>query len=290
MAAVADEIAAERPAAIGLQEVTEWTTFAYDAQHQTVVGGPAVAYDFLALLLASLAERGVVYHEVPGATAHNFSPPPIPVLTGGAVPTTAVRLADRDVILVRDGISATNAHTGTYDAVLAPPLAPLTVARGWGSADLRAKKACFRFVNSHLEAFGPESIRVAEVAELVAAQRAIAAEHGHLPSVWVGDYNSEAPTGGAYQALTAELDDSWLRTHPATDLGYTSSQAPLLDNTASELYQRIDLVLTGRGIKAKRTRLTGTDPLDLPGSTWWASDHAGVTARLLVLPQHRGES
>lgn len=47
----------------------------------------------------------MAYHEVPGATAHNFTAAPIPVLVGG-VPTEAVTLADRDVILRRDDVRA----------------------------------------------------------------------------------------------------------------------------------------------------------------------------------------
>ena len=68
------------------------------------------------------------------------------------------RLVDRDVIIVRDGVKATNAHHGNFQTILKPPLAPLEVARGWGSADLRSKLATFRFVNSHPEAWGPEAI------------------------------------------------------------------------------------------------------------------------------------
>jgi hypothetical protein len=58
--------------------------------------------------------------------------------------------------------------------------------------------------------------------------------------------------------------------------------APLLDNTTSELDQRIDLVMTSKDVTATRSYLTGTSPVDLPGETWWASDHAGVVARLFI--------
>ena len=131
MAAVADEIVAAKPAAVGLQEVSEWATYAFNPQTQQVVGGPTVVYDFLDLLLDALAARGVTYHEVSGATSTNFTSDPIPVVVDQPFPTQAVRLVDRDVIIVKDGVKATNAHHGNFLTVLQPPLAPLKVDRGW---------------------------------------------------------------------------------------------------------------------------------------------------------------
>ena len=79
------------------------------------------------------------------------------------------------------------------------------MARGWGSADVRVGKATFRFVNSHLEAFGipgvdAEQVRVAQVGELLAAQAAVTTQPGDLPIVYVGDYNSRAPDGAGVLA------------------------------------------------------------------------------------------
>ncbi len=81
MAAIADEIVAERPAVVGLQEVTRWTTYAsYNPATGTGQRRHGVAYDFLDLLLDALADEGVVYEEVEGATASNFASPAIPVI------------------------------------------------------------------------------------------------------------------------------------------------------------------------------------------------------------------
>lgn len=282
MAAVADEIAAARPAAVGLQEVTTWSSYPYDPlTGQT--GAPKVEYDFLDLLLKALADRGVVYHEVSGATSHNFTSPAIPVLTGAPFPTRAVSLADRDVILRRDDVKVVpgSEHHGNFQTILAPPDAPLAVQRGWGSADLQAGFATFRFVNAHTEAWGPDALRVAQVGELLAAQAEIATQQGALPTVYVGDYNSVAPTSDAYKALTQQLQDVWLKTNRNAP-GYSCCQAPLLDNTTSQLDQRIDLVLATKDVTAARSYLTGTSPVRIDQDTWWASDHAGVVARLLI--------
>jgi len=283
MAAIADEIAAARPHVVGLQEVTTWKTYRYNPLKQKTLGRPKVRYNFLTLLLEELEDRGVVYRVVRRATAKNFKSPPIPILANSdaVLPTKAVSLADRDVILRRYDVKAWNGRNGNFTNVLQPPAAPLKVDRGWGSADVLANHRVFRFVNSHTEAFGPEELRVAQVMELFAAQDAITAKFGALPTVYVGDYNSVAPTAGGYVTLRTRLGDAWIDANPA-DPGFTCCQNATLTNTVSELDKRIDLILTSDEFVTKSAYLTGTTPIDLPGNTWWASDHAGVVARLAL--------
>jgi len=295
MGAIADEIVAADPDAVGLQEVTTWTTFAYNPLNGTT-SNPTVAYDFLDLLLDALADRGVHYHEVTGATAHNFSSPPIPYLASptATFPTRAVRLADRDVIIVRDDVAVANARTGTYSTIISFPVggATLPVARGWGSADLTVGKATFRFVNSHLAAFGVpgvdgEQVRVAQVGELLAAQAALAEQLGSLPMVYVGDYNSDAPDAPAYVRLLAGVgNDAWTGSHPG-DPGLTCCRGATLTDPDNPLTSRIDLVLHSDDVKAPRATIIGDDPSEMTASGLWPSDHAGVVARL-VIPARRG--
>ena len=289
MAAIADEIVEHDPAVVGLQEVTRWTT--YSSYPPTNTG--TVQYDFLELLLKALADRGVVYHEVEGATAENFASPPIPIVT--ATGLGAVSLADRDVILARDDVKTWNAQTGQFTNVLTFPLPPpgaagdLPVKRGWGSVDVRVDKAKFRFVNSHLEAFGipgipAEAIRVAQVQELLAAQAAIAETYGKRPTVYVGDYNSTATTGAAYQLLVSSVgSDAWVDANPG-DPGYTCCfDANLRSGT---LDSRIDLVVIDKWVKALHAEVIGDEVDDKTASGLWPSDHAGVVARLLIGPGH----
>ena len=264
MAAIADEIVAADPDVVGLQEVTRWTTYTFDPQTGATTD-PVVVYDFLDLLLGALAARGVHYHAVAGATADNFASPPIPILAGAAVPTAAVQLADRDVILARDDVGTTNARTGTYETIVSFPFngSVLPVARGWGSVDVTTRRAHFRFVNSHLEAFGipgvdAEAVRVAQVDELLAAQAAVAAESGELPMVYVGDYNSDAPDAPAYSRLLAGVgQDAWTRSHPG-DPGFTCCFGATVSDPDNPLTERIDLVLASIDVKAPRATVVGT--------------------------------
>jgi hypothetical protein len=141
MGAIADEIVAAKPTAVGLQEVSTWSTLPLNPATLQPLGAPTVRYDFLSLLLDALAARGVTYREVAGATPTNFTSPFIPVLVGG-VPSQAVKLVDRDVILVRDGVKATNGRHGNFETIRACPSpaarstwtaagARPTSARGW---------------------------------------------------------------------------------------------------------------------------------------------------------------
>lgn len=294
MGAIADEIVSADPDVVGLQEVTTWTTYTLSEEGAPI--RPVVAYDFLDLLLDELADRGVDYTEVEGATAHNFASPPIPILAGAAVPTAAVQLADRDVIIARDDVGVTHARTGTYENIVSFPFGDtvLPVARGWGSVDVRAGRAGYRFVNSHLEAFGipgldAEQLRVAQVGELLAAQDALADELGVLPMVYVGDYNSQAPDAPAYARLVAGVGrDAWTRNRPR-DAGETCCFDAAVSDPDNPLTSRIDLVLHSTDVKAPRARVVGDEVGDLTPSGLWPSDHAGVVARLVVpASRHRG--
>lgn len=122
---------------------------------------------------------------------------------------------------------------------------------------------------------------MSQVRELFLAQARIAALTRVLPIVYVGDYNSAAPAAGAYELLDSVLDDAWGEANGSAP-GYTCCQAGDLTNRESQLRERIDLVMTSPGIKARSSHRTGTTPVDLPGATSWASDHAGVVARLFV--------
>lgn len=303
MAAVAEEIAAARPAVVGLQEVTEWTTYAVYNPITGETAGANEVYDFLDLLLEALEEEGVAYHEVTGATANNFASGPIAVPSATS-PTTlgAVGMADRDVIIRRADVTVDedSAVAGTFQNIIRFPVRnPFTgqttllpVTRGWGSVDVRTNRTEFRFVNAHLEAFGipgvnAEDLRVLQVGELLAAQEAIA-EDDPLSTVYVGDYNSDAPDGPAYQLLVSSVgSDAWSVTN-LKDPGYTCCFDAAVTDDTSTLDERIDLVVVDSGVQPIHADVIGEELGDMTESGLWPSDHAGVLARLVVAGQRGG--
>ena len=93
--AIADTIDAERPDLIGLQEVTRWIA------QPTVAGAAPPSFDFLAILQAELAERGLDYTRRRRLAERRHRPRPAGLPARLRLPTTLgacfVTLQDRDV-------------------------------------------------------------------------------------------------------------------------------------------------------------------------------------------------
>ena len=93
----------------------------------------------------------------------------------------------------------------------------------------------YRVVNTHLESF-LKDVRVAQAQELIDG---LATET--LPIILLGDFNTPAPDGTAYQMLlSAGYIDTWQMGSEGT--GYTCCQAKALQNEVSEHYERIDQI------------------------------------------------
>ncbi len=107
-----------------------------------------------------------------------------------------VRLTMRDVILVRKGskLKLGKTRKGHFDTRYEPNVGglPIPVDRGWASVEAsikgkgkNAKKSRFRFVDTHLEAFGDPAIREAQAKELTTGPLKTGTQ-----VILVGDLNS----------------------------------------------------------------------------------------------------
>jgi hypothetical protein len=274
---LADEIVANKPDLVGLQEVALWRT--------GPIGDPApatgVRYDYLALLMAELATSGHPYDvavvqqeadlEAPAGTPYNLD----------------VRLTMRDVILVRHGggVKVAGAQSGNFANNLVLPLpsvgASATSTRGWTAVDAVHGTRAFRFVNTHLEAFHA-GIRLLQAGELLSGP--IASAPGDV--VLAGDLNTgpDLPVPAnrlAYFALVAGgLVDTWPIVHPG-DPGYTSGLGDDLNQPAGDLENRIDMVMFRGDVVPIDSWLVG-NTVQTPGGRW-PSDHLGHVA-VLALP------
>jgi endonuclease/exonuclease/phosphatase family metal-dependent hydrolase len=265
--ALAGEIAANKPDLVGLQEAMLFRT---DAP----ADGPASpaetgAMDFVALLVAALADRGLSYKAV--ATFEGTDAE----LPAGWPPPQDVRLTDRVVVLVHSDpqMKVSNARTGAYSAAFSVNTFAglLRLPRGWASVDVKLRGASFRFVTTHLEAFAAP-IRNAQAAELAKGPAST-----KLPVVLVGDMNSgPGGDGAAYGVLRrAGFVDAW-----KGGGGLTCCHAVDLHDATPTLTKRVDLVLTKRGFKSPRVAVVGEEPGDRTAGGLWPSDHAGVVATL----------
>ena len=273
MKAIADEIAATQPLLVGLQEAALWRTGpVFQPDPATVVQA-----DFVQMLLAALAERGLPYAALAVVSGSDAE-----------VPTSLgidVRLTLQDAILARTDLKTadlklSNLQTGYYKNYLSYPtvIGTITFPRQWASVDVKIRGKEFRFVTTHLEAYH-QAIRVAQAQELLALLA-----QSKLPIILVGDFNSQPAdrVDAAYVLLEGGLRDLWSVKYPS-DPGFTCCQAPDLANPDSILDQRIDLILARGGFTVVDIQRVGEDPLtDKTPSGLWPSDHAGIVATVAL--------
>ena len=300
--ALADEIERRRPHVIGLQEVSQWFTGPADS----LMGGTSPAstpvYDYLDILMAALAERGLDYSV---ASVVDNADLELPMVTGvdeTGYPTFAdVRLHDRDVILVKNGnnISFSNEYSANFTTNGSTRIGSTTVefTRGYNMVDVNVKGADYRFVNTHLEVGGSEpymSLQAIQMNELTQVIDATTAPD--MPVILVGDFNS-SPEDQAFesafglgtlyppylQAMGTGYQDLWLSKKKPRD-GYTCCFAADVSNEDAELYQRIDHIFFDpkareiTKLKAKVLGNSNADMTDISGLN--PSDHAGVFGKI----------
>lgn len=285
--AIAKAIAANRPDLVGLQEAA-----LYRIQHPA--GAPEqVEYDFLKLLLDSLAKRGQHYFV---AAADSTTDIAVPVLTGfdQSGPTfDVVRLTDRDAILARSDVRITSPRHAKYDTYVPISIGGVEtgIYEGWSSVLASVRGQTYRFVSTHLEAQPFMPVPVGQAQELIDLL-----QHENRPTILVGDFNSDvygadpSKATPSYGMITAAgFTDAWLRPF-GTPPGLTCCQSDDLLNASSTFDQRVDFIFT-RNMPQQghastfvlRRNVVGDEESDrtIP-SGLWPSDHGGVVATFVT--------
>ena len=282
---LAREIKRSKADLVGLQEVALWRKQAPSdggAPPISPLSGatPAteVEQDFLALLRQQLNRVGAKYRVV--AVQEEFEAE-LPVDVDGSDATGSgplaafgadfdARLTMRDVILAKKGskVKLGKIRAGHFETRYEPDVGGITIPvdRGWVSVEARirgrsapggrARTSRFRFIDTHLEAFGEPTIREAQAKELIA---------GPLGLVVPGD-------DLAFKALDAfgMKDNGAVQSCCYDDLFDPNA---VFDHT-------VDHILTRPGLKTKRAYVTGDDAGERTPSGLWPSDHGGVVSRL----------
>ena len=270
-AAIAKSIKVSQPHLIGLQEIS---LVRRQSPGDRIAGGtvPAeeVVIDFLEILRAALQAEGLSY-EVAGKVENIDVEMPMFTDTG----IDDVRLTDYDVILSRNDVMVSRPMAVNYTQALTIEMLGLEVKRGYIAVDATVSGVTYRVVNTHLEAFVKES-RVVQTQELVDVLN-----EETLPLILLGDFNTPAPDGTAYQILlSAGYVDVWQMDSEGT--GNTCCQADDILNEVSGHSKRIDQIFV-RNLELPSSIVThtiGDKPLDRLPSGLWPSDHAGVVAYL----------
>ena len=267
--ALAAEIAAAEPDVVALQEASVYRSDR--PSDGATTPAETLEQDYLRILLDALRAHGQRYRAVASFEAGELE---IPV---GLPPAFDVRSTDRDAMLVRTGAARVRkVVAGAYAAGLDVPVAGTTVrtTRGWIATTLALRGRRVVVFDTHLDSVSA-AVRAAQGQELLARMRAERA-----PVVLLGDLNSGPGSDRTvYDELrSAGLGDAWTQVHGRAP-GLTCCFGPDLRSTARQLSSRIDLVLTGAGIRATRARVVGEERADRVRGLW-PSDHAGVVARL----------
>jgi len=280
MRAVAQEIAAAVPDLVSLQEVNTWLTGPFSLS-TFACGSMTIEFDMLRDLLNALVAQGAFYEVA--VQAQQFTVPPIP---GFFPPSICVQEANRVVILARADLDpskfrVTGAHSGHYQNFFSAstPFGPVPDRRAWVSVDAESHGKPFRFIGTHLDSTDPD-IQAKQAAELRDGPA-----NTTLPVILAMDSNSRAAPAPLDQIyvdfIRAGWQDAWTKTN-RNNLGLTCCQGQLVNNAATQLSQRIDLILTFGKVVAQNIAVFGDNQDSKTGEGLWPSDHAGVAAQLLV--------
>jgi len=273
---------------VGLQEVALWRSQQPGdySRFDPKTNAATVEFDYLEILLDRLADLGCPY--APLVVCATFDAE----LAGLG---RDLRLTDREVLLMRVGIPpqrlalvgvAGNRFMNAVNLPIDGRFVPLR--RGWVGADLLLRGRALRVISTHLET-NFAAVQLAQAHELLWGPAS-----ADVPTILLGDFNSSDAEGGAptptYPTLAASgFEDAWKSTG-APGKGFTCCQGELLDNPASLLNARIDLVLfrstlrsrlrRRRDVRALRAFVVGDTPVPVAPGLFWASDHAGVISDL----------
>ena len=292
---LAREIKQAKPDLVGLQEVALW-------RQQTPSDGGAppisplpgatpateVVQDFLAILLQELNNVGAKYDVV---VVQDEFEGELPVDVDGSDATGTgplavfgadfdARLTMRDAILVRKGTKVKLGETAQahYETRYEPNVGGLVIPvdRGWVSVEAGVGPFEFRFVNTHLEAFGDPTIREAQAKELIAGPL-----NTQEQVILVGDLNSGVARHNEPEQPGDDLAFRALEAFGMTDNGAVQSccYSDLFDPT-QVFDHTVDHVLTKPGLETKDAFVTGNDPSERTPSGLWPSDHGGVVSTL----------
>jgi endonuclease/exonuclease/phosphatase family metal-dependent hydrolase len=262
---LAAEIKKAKPDLIGIQEATTWRRGADGVKDGPTTPATRVVYDSATELLKALKKAGAPYKQVIQRPWFDFEAP------------TAlgydVRITQRDAIFVRKGSKVKIGKT--FKGQFARHQDPATVRgpapelRGWVGVDATLAKHKFRFVSTHLEAYGAD-VAKEQMQQLIGSGGPLASKK--RASILVGDFNSE-PSDAEPNAYKVAIDAGFSNPLPKRS---TCCFAENLHSTTDHLDQWIDHVLVRPKIKAVKSSIVGTKQI----GGIFPSDHAGITATL----------
>ena len=317
-ASIAAEIKKRKPDIVGLQEAALWRTAPTNLS--VVSTGPSATQvdplggDFITDLLGQLnsgkkkkGKKPLRYALAVVKPEFDFELPVNDDPSGGGAfgADHNERLTMRDAILVRKGVGVkfSNPTTGTFNTLLRvnvgnPPITTVDVTRGWTALNVKARGKSFHAVDAHLEAFdssgsnrtnqgttlGKGDVRAAQAAQLVSPQPNGAVRAGKLPTILIGDMNSDDDTvqpNGDRNAYTALLAGGFTERSTANPLSCCLNDPFLVGgpNSINDFDHQVDHIMANRAkVKFLRGFVDGRAPVN----GLYPSDHAALTSVLKI--------
>ena len=288
MQRVAQEIFAAQPHIVGLQEVVLWRsqTPSDFVPSPPNAAAPMFGGHFSQQIVDALAGLGLSYKIYARKQNADAEAPGFNLLSPNSL--TDYRLTDHDAILVRDDLPASELKvigegTKTFAVNLTGLIggSPLQLPRSYGFVDVEMQGIPFRVFNTHLEGI-VGAINELQALELIGATDA----SPYSRVIALGDFNTISDTGPTLTdefMLGAGFSDAWADkgVGPGFTFGF---DADLADGLLTE---RLDYVFHRGGFQTLDVDVIGTTPFDVGGDgpPLWPSDHAGVVAVLLVVPE-----
>lgn len=294
---LAREIKQSKADLVGLQEVALWREqIPSDGGNQATTGfgtdATTVKYDFLKTLMAELKKQGAKYKVA--AVQEEFEGE-LPADVDGNDETGApfgadldARLTMRDVILAKKGVKTKRVRMEQFENRFEANVGGVVVPadRGWVSLHATVGKAKFRFLNTHLEAFGDPTIKEAQAKELFKKGGPL---RTNKQVIMVGDLNSgnlprhnigDEGDGSDADQLAFEA----LKRFGMEDRGAVQSccYPSALNDPTFTFDHTVDHVLVKPKLKKVKAYVTGNDPSQMTPSGLWPSDHGGVVSKLRV--------
>ena len=317
-ASIAAEIKKRKPDIVGLQEAAWWRTA--PTNFGVISGGPSATQtdtlggDFLTDLLnavnsgkastaAKKKKKGVRYTLAVVKPEFDIELPVNDDGNPGADHNE--RLTMRDAILVRKGVGIkfSNPTTGTFNTLLrervgGPSGVNVDVTRGWATINVKARGRSLHIVDTHLEAFdsqgnnqtnqgtslGKGDVRAAQATQLISPQPNGANRAGKIPTILIGDMNSDddtVPNNGDRNAYNALLAGGFTERSTANPLGCCLNDPFLVGgpNSINDFDHQVDHVLANKKkVKFVKGFVDGRAPVN----GLYPSDHAALTSVLKI--------
>lgn len=313
---LAKQIRREWPHLVGLQEVYRVRICFDETQFDCILD-----QDYLEILLENLNQRWDTYRVVATVTNTELLnipallPDETPIFV--TIIDRDVTLAHR-FVYTENPVGANYSLSLPIENPVFPG-GVLEVLRGYTMVDALVWGNWYRFANTHIETKGEASdaepffraIQMAQTIELLSLL-----QFDQNTQIVVGDFNSD-PFDGPFvpcflpdgmggfflgdcmtpytvmtgvNPLNIGYTDVWLERKGPFDLGNTCCQETLLGNEYSQLYERIDQIWARRSpeltsdqfLRFVSARLIGDEQRDKTRSGLWPSDHAGISARMLI--------